>query len=457
MKNLYIAVIIMASMLMLGRNDVQAQNNVIDEVVWIVGDEAIYKSEVEEARQDALLHGVRWQGDPYCIIPEQIAVTKLFLNQAELDSIYVSDDQVLSDVDMKMQELTADFGGVEKIEELYGMSESQIRAKVFEQRQTEMIAQKVREKIVGNVKVTPAEVRRFVRDMPADDIPFIPTQVEVQIITVEPVIPQEEIDAVKADLRSYTERINSGEAQFSTLARLYSEDQASARLGGECGFMGRGEIVPEFAAVAFNLTDPTKISKIVETEYGFHIIQLIEKLGDRVNVRHILRKPKASDESLMESLARLDTIADNIRSGKKSFEYYVEQVSSDKDSRSNRGLMTYLPENSYTKVSRFELQQLPQDIAKVVNTMHIGEVSEPFIYQLQSGKQLCAIVKLKSKVNGHKATVGDDFQILSDLVLQEKRSQALEKWVREKQRTTYVKINDGWDGTDFQYPGWGQN
>lgn len=456
MKNLYIAVIMMASMLMLGRNDVQAQNNVIDEVVWIVGDEAIYKSEVEEARQDALLRGVRWQGDPYCIIPEQIAVTKLFLNQAELDSIYVSDDQVLSNVDMYMQELTANFGGVEKMEELYGMSESQIRAKVFEQRQTEMIAQKVREKIVGNVKVTPAEVRRFVRDMPADDIPFIPTQVEVQIITVEPVIPQEEIDAVKADLRSYTERINSGEAQFSTLARLYSEDQASARLGGECGFMGRGEIVPEFAAVAFNLTDPTKISKIVETEYGFHIIQLIEKLGDRVNVRHILRKPKVSQESLMESLAKLDTIADNIRSGKNTFEYYVEHVSADKDTRNNKGLMVYTPENSYTNISRFELQGLPQDVAKVVADMHIGEVSEPFIYQM-NGKEVCAIVKLKSKVNGHKATVGDDFQILSDLVLQEKRSQALEKWVREKQRTTYVKINDGWDGTDFQYPGWGQN
>lgn len=456
MKNLYIAVIMMASMLMLGRNDVQAQNNVIDEVVWIVGDEAIYKSEVEEARQDALLRGVRWQGDPYCIIPEQIAVTKLFLNQAELDSIYVSDDQVLSNVDMYMQELTANFGGVEKMEELYGMSESQIRAKVFEQRQTEMIAQKVREKIVGNVKVTPAEVRRFVRDMPADDIPFIPTQVEVQIITVEPVIPQEEIDAVKADLRSYTERINSGEAQFSTLARLYSEDQASARLGGECGFMGRGEIVPEFAAVAFNLTDPTKISKIVETEYGFHIIQLIEKLGDRVNVRHILRKPKVSQESLMESLAKLDTIADNIRSGKNTFEYYVEHVSADKDTRNNKGLMVYTPENSYTNISRFELQGLPQDVAKVVADMHIGEVSEPFIYQM-NGKEVCAIVKLKSKVNGHKATVADDFQILSDLVLQEKRSQALEKWVREKQRTTYVKINDGWDGTDFQYPGWGQN
>lgn len=437
--------------------DVKAQNNIIDEVVWIVGDEAIYKSEVEEARQDAMLRGVRWEGDPYCIIPEQIAVTKLFLNQAELDSIYVTDADVSNSVDMYVEELIANFGSVEKMEELYGMSESQIRSKIYEQRHNEMVAQKVRLKIVENVKVTPAEVRRYVRDMPADEIPNIPTQVEVQIITIEPVIPQEEIDAVKADLRSYTERVNAGEIQFSTLALLYSEDVVSARKGGELGFVGRGEVVPEFAAVAFNLNEPGRISKIVETEYGFHIIQMIEKLGDRVNVRHILRKPKASDESLMESLARLDTIADNIRSGKKSFEYYVEQVSSDKDSRSNRGLMTYLPENSYTKVSRFELQQLPQDIAKVVNTMHIGEVSEPFIYQLQSGKQLCAIVKLKEKINGHKATVSEDFQVLSSMVLDEKRGKVLEKWVREKQRTTYVKINEGWEGTDFQYPGWGQN
>lgn len=457
MKKLHIAVIALVAVFMCAGNNAKAQNNVIDEVVWIVGDEAIYKSEVEEARQDALLRGVRWEGDPYCIIPEQIAVTKLFLNQAELDSIYVTDAEVSSSVEMYMENLVANFGSIEKLEELYGMSESHIRSKVYEQRHNEMIAQKVREKIVGNVKVTPAEVRRYVKEMPADQIPFIDTQVEVQIITLEPVIPQEEIDAVKTDLRNYTERINAGDAQFSTLALLYSEDPVSARRGGELGFMGRGEVVPEFAAVAFNLTDPEKISKIVETEYGFHIIQLIEKMGDRVNVRHILRKPKPSDESIMESLARLDTIADDIRSGKNTFEYYVEKVSSDKDTRNNKGLMTFLPEDSYTRQSRFEMQRLPQDVAKVINSMHIGEVSEPFIYQLESGKQLCAIVKLKGKVSGHKATVADDFQILSSIVLDEKRSKALEKWVREKQRTTYVKINEGWDGTDFQYPGWGQN
>lgn len=456
MKNVYLAQSLLTALFLFLAPEVKAQNNVIDEVVWIVGDEAIYKSEVEEARQDAQVRGVRWEGDPYCIIPEQIAVTKLFLNQAELDSIYVTDSQVNNSVEMYMQELVANFGSVEKLEELYGMSESRIRAKIFEQRHNEMIAQEVRKKIVGNVKVTPAEVRRYVRDMPADEIPYIPTQVEVQIITIEPVIPQEEIDEVKADLRNYTERINSGEIQFSTLARLYSEDLATARNGGETGFFGRGEMVPEFSAVSFNLSDPQKVSKIVETEYGYHIIQLIEKLGDRVNVRHILRTPKVSDESLMESLARLDTIADNIRSGKNSFEYYVETVSADKDTRSNKGLMTFQPEDSYTKKSRYQLQELPQDVAKVISDMHIGEVSEPFVMQ-KGNKDVCAIVKLKTKVNGHKATVDEDFQILSSMVLQEKSAKVLEKWIREKQRTTYVKINEGWNGTDFQYPGWGQN
>lgn len=433
-----------------------AQNNVIDEVVWVVGDEAIYKSEVEDARKEASMNGVRWDGDPYCIIPEQLAVNKLFLNQAELDSISVSPEDVNDQVELYYNYYENVAGSREKLEESWGMSAELFRLKLYESRETEMIVSKVRDKIMERVKVTPGDVRRYIRNVSPDDIPYVPNQVEVQIITLDPVIPQEEIDAVKSDLREYTERITSGEVPFSTLAILYSEDPESAKRGGDCGFMGRGEIVPEFAAVAFNLTDPEKVSKIVETEYGFHIIQLIERLGDRVRVRHILRKPKIPMSSIEDCLSRLDTVAQNIRSGKYTFESAVTSFSSDKDTRNNNGLMANQPEPGMPKTSKFEMQHLPQDVAKVIDQMHVGEISDPFTMQLRNGKVVCAIVKLKNKITGHKANMADDYEELYNIVNDIRREEAIEKWIREKQRTTYVKISEGWNDCEFMYPGWGK-
>ncbi|MBO7415842.1 MAG: peptidylprolyl isomerase [Bacteroidaceae bacterium] len=433
-----------------------AQNNVIDEVVWVVGDEAIYKSEVEDARQEASMNGVHWDGDPYCIIPEQLAVNKLFLNQAELDSITVSPDDVNDQVEYRYNFYESRMGSREKLEEYWKMSAELFRLKLYETCETEMIVSKVRDKIMERVKVTPGDVRRYMKDISPDEIPYVPNQVEVQIITMDPVIPQEEIDAVKSDLRQYTERITSGEVPFSTLAILYSEDPESAKNGGDCGFVGRGEIVPEFAAVAFNLTDPEKVSKIVETEYGFHIIQLIERLGDRVRVRHILRKPRIPMSSIDECLSRLDTVAQNIRSGKYTFESAVTSFSSDKDTRNNNGLMANQPEPGMPKTSKYEMQQLPPDVAKVIDRMHVGEVSDPFTMQLRNGKVVCAIVKLKNKITGHKATMADDYEELHRIVSEIRREEAIEKWIREKQRTTYVKISEGWNDCEFMYPGWGK-
>ena len=433
-----------------------AQSSVIDEIVWVVGDEAIYKSEVEEARREAQMNGMQWDGDPYCLIPEQLAVNKLFLNQAELDSIYATDDDVSSQVEYSYQQMVDDAGSEEKLEEYFGMNATQIKSRLYETRRQAYVISRVREKIMSRVKVTPAEVRRYLKDIPADQIPDIRTQVEVQIITLDPVIPQEEIDAVKAELRSYIDRVQSGEVSFSTLARLYSEDPGSARVGGDCGFFGRGEMVPEFSAVAFNMTDPNKISTIVETEYGFHILQFVERLGDRVRVRHILRRPRIPMTSVNDCLARLDTIAQDIRSGNHTFEFCVAAYSQDKDTRNNNGLMSYTPEPGAPGVSKFEMQNLPQDIGKVIDRMHVGEVSDPFVMQLGNGKTTCAIVKLKNKINGHKANMADDYEILYDMISSIRQQEALEKWIREKQRTTYVRISEGWNDCDFKYPGWGK-
>lgn len=428
-----------------------AQDNIIDEVVWVVGDEAILKSDIEQARLQAQYQGIKFSKDPYCVIPEQMAVQKLFLHQAEIDSIEVADTDVLSMVDKRINYYVQQVGSKEKFEEYMNMTSTQIREKWREEVRNEMIADKMKQEIVGDIKVTPAQVRRYFNQLPPDSIPYIPTQVEVQIITQQPKIPQAEIDRVKARLRDFTERITSGETQFSTLARLYSEDPGTARQGGEMDFMGRGQLVPEFAAVAFNLTDPKKVSKVVETEYGFHIIQLIEKRGDRIKVRHILLKPQVSEEDLNASVAHLDSIANDIRTGKFTFESAALYLSDDKNSKNNNGLMP----NSATGTSRFEMGQLPQEIAVVVDKMNIGEISEAFtMIDAQNGKEKCAIVKLRTRIPGHKATITDDYQRLKAVVLEKLQNEKIQKWIAEKQKTTYVRINEKWKNCDFEYPGW---
>lgn len=428
----------------------QGQKNVVDEVIWVVGDEAILKSDVENARMEALQMGQRVEGDPYCVFPEQLAIQKLFLHQAAIDSVEVSDADVFQEVDARLNSVVLDFGSREKLEEYMGKSMSQIREQMYDSYKDKRIVDEVQRSLVSNVKVTPAQVRRYFKDLPEDSIPFIPTKVECQIITREPVIPQAEIDRVKDELRSYTERINNGSTQFSTLALLYSEDKASAQQGGELGFAGRGSYVPEFANVAFNLTDPKAVSKIVETEYGFHIIQLIEKRGDMVNCRHILRKPKVSMEALQKCVNELDTIMDEISNGKYTFDEAVGQISYDKDTRNNYGLL--FDKNS--GASKFEMKDLPTEVARAVAGLKVGEISKPFIMMNKNGREVVAVVKLKNRINGHRATMTDDYQDLQDVLVEKLCDEKLAKWIREKQQSTYIHINEDWQNCEFQYPGW---
>ncbi len=442
-------VVLCALALMTG-SAVYGQDNVIDEVVWVVGDEAILKSEVEEARMSALYEGRKFDGDPYCVIPEEIAVQKLFLHQAALDSIEVSESEVIQRVDQMTNMYIANIGSREKMEEYFNKTSSQIREALRDNAREGLKVQRMQQKLVGEIKITPAEVRRHFKDLPQDSIPYIPTQVEVQIITQQPKIPLEEIEDVKSRLREYTDRVNKGES-FSMLARLYSDDRGTAINGGEMPFTGRGYLDPAFANVAFNLQDPNKVSKIVESEYGFHIIQLMEKRGDRIKVRHILLKPHVPEEALMSGTARLDSIADDIRNGKFTFEEAASVLSQDKDTRNNHGLLP----NPQTNTSKFEMQELPPEIAKVVDKMKVGEISEAFtMIPQKTGKEECVIVKLKSRINGHKATISEDYQNLKEIVLEKRRDEMLDKWIREKQKHTYVRINENWKNCTFKYPGW---
>lgn len=427
-----------------------AQDNVIDEVVWVVGDDAILKSEVEEARLNAIYERRQFDRDPYCVIPEEIAVQKLFLHQAALDSIEVSESEVIQQVDYMTNVYITNLGSREKMEEYFNKTSSQIRETLRDNARDGLRVQKMQQKLVGEIKVTPAEVRRYFKDLPQDSIPYIPTQVEVQIITQQPKIPLEEIEDVKRRLREYTERINNGES-FAMLARMYSEDRGSALNGGELPFYGRGQLDPAFANVAFNLQDPNKVSKIVESEFGFHIIQLMEKRGERIKVRHILLKPHIPQTALDAANARLDSIADDIRNNKFSFEDAASILSHDKDTRNNHGLLP----NPNNNTSKFEMQELPPEIAKVVDQMKVGEISEAFtMIPQKTGKEECVIVKLKSRTNGHKATISEDYQSLKAIVLEKRRDEVLDKWIREKQKHTYVRINENWRNCTFKYPGW---
>lgn len=430
---------------------VAAQDNIIDEVIWIVGDEAILRSEVEEERLRAQYEGQPIPGDPYCVIPEQLAIQKLFLHQAELDSIEANESSVSHQVDMRMNYYISQIGSKEKMEEYFRKTSSEIREEMMTSVRNQMIIQQMQSKLTEDIQPTPAEVRRYYNALSADSLPMVPAQVEVQILSFEPPVPVEETERIKSQLREFTERVMSGNADFSMLARLYSEDTESAKRGGELGFVGRGQLVSEFADVAFNLSDPKRVSRIVQTEYGYHIIQLIEKKGERINCRHILLKPRVSYDDKQTAIARLDSIRALIQADSLAFEAAVARYSQDKNTVMSGGLMT----NPNTGASKFEYQDLPAEIARQIYTMKEGDVSMPFtMIDRAKNKEVCAIVKLKNKRDAHKANLEDDFQVIRNMLIQKLNAETIEQWIRSKQQEIYVSIDPAWQGCDFQYPNW---
>src|SRR5574344_80802 len=428
------------------------QDKVIDEVIWVVGDEAILKSDVEAMRAQSEVENIKFKGNPDCAIPEQLAVQKLFLHQAAIDSLEVTESEISTGIEDQINYWIQLIGSKEKLEEYKKQTVSQMRSQMHDEFKDRQMIQKMKEKLVKDIAVSPADVRAYFKDIPKDSIPFVPTEVEVQIITRTPRIEPEEINRVKDQLRDYTDRVNNGTSSFSSLARLYSEDPGSARQGGELDYTGRGMLDPAFANVAFNLTDPKKVSKIVESEYGYHIIQLIDKRGDKIKVRHILLKPHVSDEAITKSILRLDSIADDIRANKFTFDAASTFISDDKDTKNNHGLM--FNSSQVGRTSKFKMEDLPAEIAKVVDTLKVGEVSSAFKMINTKGKDVCVIAKLKSRIPGNKESMTEDFKTLKDVVLNKKKEQTLHDWVVNKIKSTYVRINDNYKNCDFEYQGW---
>ena len=426
------------------------KKNVVDEVAWVVGDEPIFRSDIEEQYMQARQEGTPIAGDPYCVIPEQLAVEKLFLHQAKIDTVEAPESQVISGVEKRMNYFVTNLGSKEKVEEYFRKPYAQLREQMTEMMRNNYIVETVQSNLTKNVKITPNDVRKYFTSLPTDSVPYVPMQVEAKVIMINPRIPEQEIEDVKARLRDYADRVNKGETPFSTLAILYSED-GSARQGGELGFHGRADWVPEFSQVAFNLSDPKRVSRIVETEYGYHIIQLIEKRGEQVNVRHILLSPKVDSKDLADGVVKLDSLRKEIIAGKIPFEEAARWVSQDKDTRNNNGVMI----NSRTGSNRFEMQDLPPELARKIELMQPGDISEAFIMKdMRKNRDVIAIVKLTDRIPGHKATLAEDFNMIKQMYEQHAKQKVINEWIEKKIGETYTRISDGWNACDFRYKGW---
>ncbi len=448
-KHTILAVLAIAAVSSLGAN-AQSKTKLIDEVVASVGDDAVLSSDIEYQYGQAMIEGVSFDGDMKCHIFEQLLIQKMMQNQAIIDSVEVKDSEVLQQVDARLNYFTQQVGGQDKLEEYFKKPIQQIRRDQMETVRTQMITQRMQSNITKDVKVTPADVRKFYSRLSEDSIPYVSTQYEIQQIVVYPEIEQAEIDRIKNRLRDFQKQVAEGR-DFATLAVLYSEDPGSASRGGDLGWYSKAGFVPEFSAVAFNMHEKGKVSKIVETEFGYHIIQFIDRKGDRINCRHILLKPKVSAASREKGVAFLDSVTNWVNTGKISFEDAATNFSMDKDSRSNGGVMV----NPETGTSKFQLSEIPAEIAKAVQNLKEGEFSKPFIMMDEKkGRETVRIVRLLKRYEPHKANINDDYDMLKNLFEGEKRKQILDDWIKRKQKELYVVITPDWQGCDFEYPGW---
>lgn len=431
-------------------NVTYAQKTLIDDVVAIVGDEAILHSDIEAQYQQALIDGVNYSGDMKSHILEQLLIQKLMLNQANIDSIIVKDSEIIGQVDARVNQFIQQLGGQDKLEEYTNKPLIQFRVEQMEFMRTQMIMQRMQEEITKDIKITPSEIRSYFDKVSPDSIPNIPAQYELQQIVVYPAVDQKEIDRVKGKLRDFQKQVSEGR-DFATLAVLYSEDKASASRGGDLGWYSKSGFVPEFSAAAFNLTEKGKVSKIVETEFGYHIIQLIDRKGDRINCRHILMKPKVSADNRKKATEYLDTIAGFINNERMTFEEAAMRFSMDKDTRSTGGLMI----NPQDGAVKFQLSEIPAEIAKAIQGLEVGKISKPFqMIDERRGKETYRIVMIRKRHEPHKANMRDDYSMLQQLMEDRKCKEAVDKWIRKRQSEIYVNISPEWRNSEFEYKGW---
>lgn len=429
---------------------ISAQKNVVDKIVAIVGDEIILKSDIENAFLQEQGRGVITSSSDFKTeLLEQQLVQKLLMAQAAVDSITVSEDDVENALSGQIEHLINNIGSQERLEAYFGKSLQAIKDEMRNPMRERLITEEMQQKIVEKIRITPSEVRSYFKKIPKDSLPDMPDRFEIQQIILQPNISDAEKERIRERLREYRDQILKGEKTFSTLAVLYSEDPNSAVRGGELGYIPRSNLDPAFAEAAFNLK-PGRISKIVESEFGFHIIQLIDRQGDKINVRHILLRPQVAESEKEEALQRLDTIRQYVTEGKMTFEEAAYYFSSDKKTKNNGGLFA----NPLTAEAKIARADIPGEMAKEVNRLKTGEISEPFTTHSENGAEEYKIIKIKAFYPQHKANLDDDWQNFELMLTREKQMEKLEKWIKEKQENTYIHIDDNYKNGKFRYDGW---
>jgi len=431
-------------------NQTKAQDKVVDQIVAVVGKNIILKSDIEGMYQQQQAQGITTDGDMKCEILENLLVEKLLLAEAELDTtITVSDSQLNQNLEQRIQYFISHLGSEKEVEAYFKKSIVDIKADLEEVIKNQQLTQQMQNKIIDKVTISPAEVRFNFKNLAETDIPQIDAQIEYAQITVQPIITIEEEDRIKATLRELKHRIESGESSFAPMAVLYSEDPGSARNGGELDYMGRGNLDPAYAAAAFNLKGD-KISNVVKSDFGYHIIQAIDRKGEQLKTRHILMRPKVSPDAMKKAFGQIDSIADFIRKGTLKFEDAALRYSYDKNSRNNGGIAI----NAETGEVKWKMSELDPDVSKIITGMNVNEISKPFQTIDDKQRPVYKIVKLISKTPAHKANMRDDYVELSNLYMSSKKEKTLDAWIREKQSGTYVHIDDTYLNCNFKYQGW---
>lgn len=420
------------------------ENRIVDQVVAIVGDKIILQSDIETQFLELRAQGASTSGDMKCEILEEFLVQKLLLNQAEIDSILVSEAEVELQLNQRLDYFIGQIGSQKALEEYFGKSILEIKEDFRDVIREQIITQKMQGEIVGSLSATPAEVRKFYNRIPEDSLPRVNSQVEVSQIVIYPPLAEEAVFSVKERLLDLRKRIIAGE-DFTTLAVLYSEDPGSSPRGGEIGFLGKGELDPAYAKTAFSLKEGS-VSTIVESEFGYHIIQLIERQGDKVNTRHILLKPKVTAEASRKTLNKLDSITQLIRTDTLTFKAAARYYSQDEKSRVNGGVRV----NPANQTTRFEMDEFQPAEFRVIRQLKVGEISEPFETVDEKGKKVYKIVKLTSQTKPHVANLEEDFNMLKEMTLMQKQQQIVENWVEEKKENTYIRIDDSFGNCGFE-------
>lgn len=425
------------------------QDKVVDQIIAVVGKNIILKSDIESMFMQQQAQGITTEGDMKCEILENLLVEKLLLAEAEQDTtITISDSQINQTLEQRVQYFISHLGSEKEVEAYFKKSIVELKADMQDVIKNQLMTNQMQGKILDQVTISPAEVRYHYKNLPEDQIPEIDAQVEYAQITVQPAVSMEEEERIKSTLRELKRRIEAGESAFGPLAVMYSED-ASAKDGGVLDYMGRGNLDPAYAAAAFNLKGD-KISNVVKSEFGYHIIQVIDRKGELIKTRHIIMMPKVTPEALEKAKGRIDSIADFVRKGDIKFEEAALRYSFDKNSRNNGG-MVINPETAETK---WKLTELDPDVSKILPQMNINEISKPFKTFDDKQRPVYKIVKLISKTSPHKATLKDDYVELSNLYMVSKKEKKMDEWIRDKQKGAYVRIDPTYMNCNFKYKGW---